>query len=141
MFRAGVYTLSLVRLGEGIKSYRENTPTNGLSLHAFLKFVIGGSIIVGVTMLAEQMDPRYGGILAAAPMITTLAFLFTWSEAGRQTTQQLVISTFWFMIPTMLFLLAFYFLMSRFSLLLTLAGAYGIWIGATLIMNRIITSM
>ena len=110
-------------------------------LYTLLKFVIGGSIIVGVTMLAEQMDPRYGGILAAAPMITTLAFLFTWSEAGRQTTQQLVISTFWFMIPTMLFLLAFYFLMSRFSLILTLTGAYGIWIGATLIMNRIITSM
>jgi len=110
-------------------------------LYTFLKFIIGGSIIVGVTMLAEQMYPRYGGILAAAPMITTLAFLFTWSEAGRQTTQQLVISTFWFMIPTMLFLLAFYFLMSRFSLILTLTGAYGIWIGATLIMNRIITSM
>ena len=110
-------------------------------LYTLLKFLIGGSIIVAVTLLAEQLDPRYGGILAAAPMITTLAFLFTWSEAGRETTQQLVISTFWFVIPTMLFLLAFYFLMSRFSLLPTLAGAYGIWIGATLVMNRIITSM
>ncbi len=110
-------------------------------LYTLLKFVVGGSIIVGVTLLAEQLDPRYGGILAAAPMITTLAFLFTWSEAGKQTTQQLVISTFWFVIPTMVFLLAFYFLMSRVSLLLTLARAYGIWIGATLVMNRIITSM
>ena len=58
-------------------------------LYTLLKFLIGGSIIVAVTLLAEQLDPRYGGILAAAPMITTLAFLFTWSEAGRQTTQQL----------------------------------------------------
>jgi len=41
----------------------------------------------------------------------------------------------------MVFLLAFYFLMSRFSLLVTLGGAYGIWIGATLVMNRIITSV
>jgi uncharacterized membrane protein (GlpM family) len=110
-------------------------------LYTFLKFVVGGSIVVGVTLLAEHLDPRYGGILAAAPMITTLAFLFTYSEAGRQTTQQLVISTFWFVIPTMLFLLAFYFLMSRFSLLMTLGGSYGIWIGATLVMNRIITSV
>jgi uncharacterized membrane protein (GlpM family) len=110
-------------------------------LYTFLKFIIGGSIIVGVTLLAEHVDPRYGGILAAAPMITTLAFLFTWSEAGRQTAQELVISTFWFVIPTMVFLLAFYFLMSRFSLLITLSGAYGIWIGATLVMDRIITGM
>jgi uncharacterized membrane protein (GlpM family) len=94
-------------------------------LYTLLKFVMGGSIIVGVTVLAKHMDPRYGGILAAAPMITTLAFLFTWSEAGRQTTQHLVIATFWFVIPTMVFLLAFYFLMSRFSLLMTLAGHTG----------------
>ena len=110
-------------------------------LYTLLKFVVGGSVIVGVTLLAEHADPKYGGMLAAAPIITTLAFLFTYSEAGRQTTQQLVISAFWFAIPTLLFLLAFYFLMSRFSLLMTLGGAYGIWIGATLIVNRIITIM
>lgn len=108
-------------------------------LYTLLKFIVGGSVIVGVTMLAEHVDPRYGGMLAAAPIITTLAFLFTYSEAGRQTTQQLVISAFWFAIPTLLFLLAFYFLMYRFSLLMSLGGAYGIWIGALLVMNRIIT--
>ena len=99
-------------------------------LYTFLKFIIGGSIIVGVTLLAEHVDPRYGGILAAAPMITTLAFIITYSEAGRQTTQQLVIATFWFMIPMLLFLVAFYYLMGRFSLLMSLGGAYGIWIAA-----------
>ena len=108
-------------------------------LYTLLKFIIGGSVIVGVTMLAEHADPKYGGMLAAAPIITTLAFLFTYSEAGRQTTQQLVISAFWFAIPTLLFLLAFWFLMYRFSLLMSLGGAYGIWIGALLVMNRIIT--
>ena len=65
-------------------------------LYTLLKFIIGGSVIVGVTLLAEHADPRYGGMLAAAPIITTLAFLFTYSEAGRETTRQLVISAFWF---------------------------------------------
>ncbi|MFA6225075.1 MAG: hypothetical protein WC620_02585 [Methanoregula sp.] len=50
-------------------------------LYTLLKFVIGGSVIVGVTFLAGQGDPRYGGMLAVAPIITTL--LFTWSEAAR----------------------------------------------------------
>ena len=110
-------------------------------LYTLLKFIVGGTIIVGVTFLAEQVDPRYGGMLSAAPIITTLAFLFTYSEAGRQTTQQLVISAFYFAIPTLLFLLALYFLMSRFSLPLSLGGAYGIWIGALVIMNSIVTGM
>jgi uncharacterized membrane protein (GlpM family) len=110
-------------------------------LYTLLKFVIGGSVIVGVTLLAEHVDPRYAGMLAAAPIITTLAFLFTFAEAGRQTTQHLVISAFWFAIPTLMFLLAFYFLMNRFSLFQSLGGAYGIWIGALLVMNRIITAV
>ena len=57
-------------------------------LYTLLKFIIGGSVIVGVTLLAEHADPRYGGMLAAAPIITTLAFLFTYSEAGQETTRQ-----------------------------------------------------
>jgi uncharacterized membrane protein (GlpM family) len=107
-------------------------------LYTILKFIVGGSVIVGVTMLAENADPRYGGMLAAAPIITTLAFLFTYSEAGRETTRQLVISAFYFAIPTLLFLLAFYFLMYRFSLFPSLGGAYGIWIGALLVVNRVV---
>ena len=110
-------------------------------LYTLLKFVIGGSVIVGVTMLAEHADPRYGGMLAAAPIITTLAFLFTYTEAGRETTQQLVISAFWFAIPTLFFLLAFYFLMYRFGLLQSLGGAYGVWIASLLVMNRFVTGM
>jgi len=108
-------------------------------LYTLLKFIIGGSVIVGVTLLAEHVDSRYGGMLAAAPIITTLAFLFTYSEAGRETTQQLVISAFWFAIPSLMFLLAFWFLMYRFSLLMSIGGAYRIWIGAVLFMNRIVT--
>ena len=51
--------------------------------YILLKFLIGGGVIVGVTLLAEQVNPKYGGILVAAPIITSLAILFTWSEAGR----------------------------------------------------------
>jgi uncharacterized membrane protein (GlpM family) len=110
-------------------------------LYTLLKFIIGGSVIVGVTLLAEHMDPRYGGMLAAAPIITTLAFLFTYSETGLETTRQLVISAFWFAIPTLIFLLAFWFLMSRYSLLPSIVGAYGIWIGSLMVMNHFLAGV
>jgi|SRR5208282_5076357 len=103
-----------------------------------LKFLIGGGVIVGVTFLAEQVDPKYGGILAAAPITTTLAFLFTYSDAGQATTRQLVMGSFWFAIPTLLFLLALYLLMSRYPLIPSFGGAYGVWLVAVLVMNRLL---
>ncbi|MGB7789067.1 hypothetical protein [Methanoregula sp.] len=106
-----------------------------------LKFVAGGSIIVGVTWLAQQVNPRYGAILAAAPIITTLAFLFTYNEAGVATTQQLVIGAFYFAIPTLFFLLTLYFLMGRFGLLPSLGGAYGVWLACVVITNLIVSSI
>jgi uncharacterized membrane protein (GlpM family) len=106
-------------------------------LQTLLKFVAGGSIIVGVTYLAQQVNPRYGGILAAAPIITTLAFLFTYNEAGVDTTRQLVLGTFFFAIPSLVFLLSLWFLMTRFSLLESLGGAYGIWLGCVLVVSRL----
>ena len=109
-------------------------------LYMLLKFIIGGSVIVGVTVLAEQVDPRYGGMLAAAPIITTLAFLFTYSEAGQETTRQLVVSAFWFAIPSILFLLTLYFLLTRFSFFPSIGGAYGVWIAALLLINSIVLS-
>ena len=103
-----------------------------------LKFLIGGGIIVGVTILAQQVDPKYGGILAAAPVTTTLAFLFTYSEAGQATTRELVISAFWFAIPTLLFLLALWLLLARYPLVPSLGGAFGIWLVALVAMNRVL---
>jgi len=103
-----------------------------------LKFLIGGGVIVGITFLAGQVDPKYGGILAAAPITTTLAFLFTYSDAGQATTRQLVMGSFWFAIPTLLFLLALYLLMSRYPLIPSFGGAYGVWLVAVLVMNRLL---
>jgi uncharacterized membrane protein (GlpM family) len=110
-------------------------------VQTLLKFVAGGSIIVGVTWLAQQVNPKYGAILAAAPIITTLAFLFTYNEAGVATTQQLVIGAFWFAIPTLIFLLTLYFLMGRFALLPSLGGAYAVWFACVVIANQILSTL
>jgi uncharacterized membrane protein (GlpM family) len=103
-----------------------------------LKFLIGGGILVGITVLAQQVDPKYGGILAAAPILTTLAFLFTYSEAGEIVTQQLVISAFWFAIPTIIYLLALWFLLARYPLIPSIGGAFGIWLGLVVVITRVL---
>ncbi|MGA2161671.1 MAG: DUF3147 family protein [Methanoregula sp.] len=109
--------------------------------YIILKFLIGGGVIVGVTLLAEQVNPKYGGILVAAPIITSLAILFTWSETGQATTRQLIIGAFWFAIPTLLFLLVLYLLLARYPFLPSFGGALGFWLAAVVVMNRLLTLM
>ena len=107
----------------------------GLSLSR-LKFLIGGGIIVGVTLLAEQVDLKYGDILVAAPIITTLAILFVYSDVGKAVARQLAIGAFWFAIPTLLFLLVLYVLMGRYPLIPIFGGAGLVWLAAVVAMNR-----
>ena len=102
-----------------------------------LKFLIGGGIVVGITVLAQQVDPKYGGILAAAPILTTLACLFTYSEAGKVITQQLVISAFWFAIPSIIYLIALWFLLARYPLIPSIGGAFGVWLVLVAVISRI----
>ena len=111
------------------------------TLSIAIKFVIGGVIIAAVTWLARYADPKYGGILAAAPITTTIAFLFTNYESGQATTQQLVLSAFYFAVPTLLFLACLFFLMSRTSLLQGLAGAYAVWLAGVLVLNRVLVGL
>jgi len=108
------------------------------TLSIAIKFVAGGGIIAGVTWLARYADSKYGGILAAAPITTTIAFLFTNYESGHATTQQLVLAAFYFAVPTLLFLACLFFLMSRVSLLQGLAGAYAVWFAGVVGMNRVL---
>jgi uncharacterized membrane protein (GlpM family) len=105
-------------------------------LYTAFKFLVGGGMIVGVTWLARFVDPKYGGILVAAPIITTIAFIFTYAESGALTTQNLVLASFSFMIPTVLFVLALFLLMFRISFVMSLIGAYAIWIVGVLVVNR-----
>jgi uncharacterized membrane protein (GlpM family) len=109
-------------------------------LYTTFKFLVGGGMIVGITWLARYVDPKYGGILVAAPVITTIAFIFTYAESGALTTQQLVMASFSFLIPTVLFVLALFFLMYRISFVPSLIAAYVIWIAGVLAVNHILGS-
>lgn len=104
--------------------------------YTIFKFLVGGGMVVGVTWLARYVDPKYGGILIAAPIVTTLAFAFTYVENGAETTQHLVLSSLSFMVPTLAFVLALFLLMPRFGFVPGLAGAYCIWISGVLILNH-----
>ncbi len=104
--------------------------------YTLFKFLIGGGMVVGVTWLSQYVNPRYGGLLVAAPIVTTIAFIFTYLENGSQTTQQLVLASLSFMVPTLLFVLVLFLMMARFSFIPSLAVAYIVWIAGVLVLNQ-----
>ena len=105
-------------------------------LYPVLKFLVGGGIITGVTYLTRSVHPAYAGILAAAPITTTLAFLFTSYETTQGETQKLVLASFAFAVPTLAFLFVLYLCMNRWSFLGSLCAAYLVWAGSVLILIR-----
>lgn len=105
-------------------------------LYLLIKFCVAGFIIVGVTVIVQQVHPTYGGILAAAPITTTLAFIITNHEAGQDITRELVLGSFLFAIPTLCFLLILYVLLERFSFLPSLAGSLIAWLAGIILMQR-----
>ena len=107
-------------------------------LYLALKFVIGGGVIAGVTLLAEHVNPKYGAILVAAPIITTLAILFVYSEAGQAVARELTVGAFWFALPTLLFLAVLAFLLGRYPAVPSFGGAFVVWLVAAAAMNRVI---
>jgi uncharacterized membrane protein (GlpM family) len=107
-------------------------------LALLFKFIIGGAIVAGTTVLTEQIDPKYGGILATAPIITTMALIFVYTEAGTSLTRDLALNSFYFIIPTALFLASLALLMNRTSFATSLGGAYAVWLTSLLVINRIL---
>lgn len=108
------------------------------TLYLILKFSIGGGLILGITLLTKYINPKFGGILSVAPIITTLSIIFVKYETDLQTTRRLILSAIYYIIPTLLFLIAMYFLLNKLNLIYSLILAYFVWVIALISLQRII---
>jgi uncharacterized membrane protein (GlpM family) len=106
-------------------------------LYLLIIFLAGGSMVAGTTWIADLIDPKYGGILAVAPIITTLAFIFTSIHASQERTQALVLGSMVFLIPTALFLITLYLLLNRYGIIASIIGSYGFWLVAVIIIAKL----
>lgn len=85
------------------------------------KYLITAAIVVLVSEAAKRSD-RFGGFIAALPMITLLTLV--WLHVEKQPEIRLANHawyTFWYVVPTLPMFLAFPTLLSRFGFWPTLA--------------------
>jgi uncharacterized membrane protein (GlpM family) len=104
--------------------------------YLLLIFLAGGSMVAGTTWIAEIIDPKYGGILAVAPIITTLAFLFTSIHSTQERMRDLVLGSTVFLVPTALFLVSLYLLLGRYGVVTSITGSYGVWLVSAIIVAK-----
>jgi uncharacterized membrane protein (GlpM family) len=131
------------RNGNVVGSFRIFLPSSDIPdlvmefLYLLIIFLAGGGMVAGTTWIADLIDPKYGGILAVAPIITTLSFVFTSIHASQERTQALVLGSMVFLIPTALFLISFYLLLNRYGFIASIIGSYGIWLVSVVIVAKL----
>ncbi|MEI8230141.1 MAG: DUF3147 family protein [Candidatus Peregrinibacteria bacterium] len=93
-----------------------------------LQFLFGGLSVIGITLLAKFVDPRYTGIVYALPIVLITAMIFIYLDQGIDIVRQSLWSTFAYEFTLLAFPLVFVLLLSRFAFWWSLTFALLIWL-------------
>ncbi len=108
-------------------------------IYLFLKFLIGGGTVVAATVLAKYIDPKWAGLVAAAPIISALSFIFIAMESDIASTQKYLWTAMYFMVPALFFLATLYFSNMKFPYVASFAIACIVFGVIVLLMQKFIS--
>ncbi len=77
------------------------------------QFVLGGATVVGITLIAKYINPKYTGIVYALPVILIVAMIFIYLDQVLDISKRTLKSTFVYEFTLVYFILAFYVLLQR----------------------------
>jgi len=83
------------------------------TFYYILQFILGGASVVGITLIAKYIDPKYTGIVYALPVILIVAMTFIYLNQGLEISQKTLKSTFVYEFTLIFFVLAFWLLLYR----------------------------
>ncbi len=110
-------------------------------MHAIILYVIqfflGGSIIVGMTLLAKHAHPKYAAILYAIPVQFTLAAIFIYLGTKKGTIEQLTQHSLLYTLGFIGFIVAFYVLKKHMGFWSSLGLSHVFFLGIVLIILRL----
>ncbi len=110
------------------------TPT----LNYIIQFLIGGSVIVGMSILAKYCSPKYAALLYGLPIQFTLATIFIYLGTDKGNIQELAKSSVFYTLLLVGFIATFYVLIRNFEFWPTMGISYGILIVASIVLLKII---
>lgn len=103
-------------------------------LYYIVQFILGGATVVGITLVAKYINPKYTGIVYALPIILIVAMIFIYFDQGLEISKKTLKSTFIYEFTLVYFVLSFYVLLQRMDFWWAMGIALVSWaIIATLI--------
>ena len=87
------------------------------------KYLVTAALVVAVSEVAKRSD-RFGGLIAALPLVTLLTLI--WLHAENQPQEKITnhaLYTFWYVVPTLPMFLAFPALMPRIGFWLSMLAS------------------
>ena len=102
-------------------------------LNYSLQFIVGGGIIVAMSVLAKYFHPKYAALIYALPLQFTIAAIFIYLGTEQGTIQQLAKNSLFFIFGFIVFIISFYFLTKQFNFWTSLGISYLIFICITFI--------
>ena len=96
-----------------------------------LRFMVGGSLIVLVTLLAKTRYLMLAGIFMLFPAVTLVGYYFIGQSMNVTQLQQVTKFSIYALSTTFIFLVAFYYAQERFSLNAALGLATTSWFAAS----------
>ncbi|UFX82950.1 GlpM family protein [Candidatus Absconditicoccus praedator] len=104
-------------------------------LFLLLKFFVGGGVIVAVTVLADYVSPKWGGVIMVAPIITFLSIIFVYMQTDTNNTKNLILNSIIYLFPTLIFLVSMYFCIDKMHIAISLLVSYIIWFTSVMMIN------
>ncbi len=93
-----------------------------------LQFVIGGVSVVGISLIAKYIHPKYTGVLYALPIILITSMIFIYANQGKEMSQKVLHSTLVYEFTLIFFIAAFYYLLQRTDFWPALLISLATWI-------------
>ncbi|MEK7084855.1 MAG: DUF3147 family protein [Patescibacteria group bacterium] len=85
----------------------------GPIIYYAIQFILGGASVVGITLIAKYIDPKYTGVVYALPVILIVAMIFVYLDQGLAISQKTLKSTFVYEFTLVYFVLAFWLLLYK----------------------------
>ena len=106
-------------------------------LNYSLQFIIGGGIIVAMSVLAKYFNPKYAALIYALPLQFTIAAIFIYIGTEQGTIQNLAKNSLFYIFGFVIFIISFYFLTKQFNFWTSLGISYLIFICITVMVTQL----
>jgi len=98
-----------------------------------IRFVVGGAMIVAVSLLGKSKYPQIAGLAVLFPAVTLVGYYFLVTAQGKEAVRPMIGYSLLGLPTVLVFLLCLYFTLSRFDTLTSFAIAIGAWLGTAVL--------